>query len=96
MKDGDKDRYVPTHERQKQKNLEGGWSKDMLYHILNKVEGYDYILKKVKEDVSTLSHAVTFHSVSIEQLKTKMGEISSHLNRDIKMVCLAILWITKE
>uniref|UniRef100_M1DIU0 Transposable element protein, Retrotrans_gag n=1 Tax=Solanum tuberosum TaxID=4113 RepID=M1DIU0_SOLTU len=38
---GDKDRYVPTHERKKPKESEGGHTEDMLSRILNKVEGFE-------------------------------------------------------
>uniref|UniRef100_M1DZT7 Integrase core domain containing protein n=1 Tax=Solanum tuberosum TaxID=4113 RepID=M1DZT7_SOLTU len=76
-KDGEKDRYVPLHGRQKPNNLEGDRSKNMLSRILNKVEGPDKLLKGMKEDVSTLSLTVTSHSDSMKQLETQMGLISS-------------------
>uniref|UniRef100_M1DUX8 Integrase core domain containing protein n=1 Tax=Solanum tuberosum TaxID=4113 RepID=M1DUX8_SOLTU len=93
-KDGEKNRYMPPHERQKPKDSEGSRSEDMLSRILNKVEGLDKILKEMKEDVSTLSQTVTSHSVSIKQLETQMGHISSHLNSRQQGGPLVILWRT--
>ena len=79
-RDREKDRYVPPHERQNPRDSKGGLLEDMLSRSLNKVEGSYKILKDMKEDVSTLSQMVASHFVSIKQLETQMGHISSHLN----------------
>lgn len=80
MKYGEKDKLVPSHERQKTKGSKGGKPEEMLSYILNKVEGSDKMLKGMKEDVSTLNHTITSHSVTIKKLKTQMVHISSHIN----------------
>ncbi|WMV58714.1 hypothetical protein MTR67_052099 [Solanum verrucosum] len=69
-KDGENDRYVPPHKRQKPTDSNGGRSEDMLSRILNKFEGSDKMLKGMKENISTLSQTITAHSVSIKQLET--------------------------
>lgn len=48
-KDAEKDRYVPSHEHQKTKNLEGGKYEDMLSRILKKVEVSNKNLKGMKK-----------------------------------------------
>lgn len=53
--EGERDRYVPSHERQKTKDSDSSKSKYILSCILDKVEGSDKILKEMKEDVLTLS-----------------------------------------
>lgn len=59
-RDREKDMYVPPHERQIPKDSKDGRSKDMLARILNKVQRFDKILKKIKEDVSTLAIRLRF------------------------------------
>lgn len=67
FKDGEKGIYVSHHERQKTKDseggrFEGGRSEDMLSRMLDKVEGWNRMLKGMKKDISTLSHTIIYHS----------------------------------
>uniref|UniRef100_M1E002 Putative plant transposon protein domain-containing protein n=1 Tax=Solanum tuberosum TaxID=4113 RepID=M1E002_SOLTU len=66
----------------------------MLSRIFNKVKGSDKVLTEIKEDVSTLNQMVISNSVSIKQLKTQMGQISSYLNPKQQGGSLVILWTT--
>lgn len=42
-KDGEKDRYMPPHERQNPKDQESGRSEDILHVYLTKLKGQTYL-----------------------------------------------------
>ncbi|WMV33439.1 hypothetical protein MTR67_026824 [Solanum verrucosum] len=60
--------------------LEGSKMEDMLVRIYNKVEGVDKVLEDLKNNFSTLNQTVISYLVSIKQLETQLGQISTHLN----------------
>lgn len=80
----DRDHYVPPQDRSKPKetnaNPESFRIKDMLARILNKVEGSDKVLKKMKTDFTSLNQTITSHSTSIKKLETQIGHTLAHQN----------------
>uniref|UniRef100_M1DF67 Integrase core domain containing protein n=1 Tax=Solanum tuberosum TaxID=4113 RepID=M1DF67_SOLTU len=93
-KDGEKDRYIPSHERQKPKDSKGGRSEDMLSRIVNKVEGSDKNFKEMKEDLSTLSRPSP--PIQCRSSSWRPKWVIYHLisTRHSNGVCLVILWLT--
>lgn len=70
----EKDIYIQPHDRPKTKEQVGleGSTNDMLSRIFNKVEGFEKVLKDLKNEFSILTQTITSYSLSIKQLEIQM------------------------